>query len=1098
MAVDVGTARGYLDLDISGFLKNLKSAQDEADTQTKNMATKIGGNLESAGKKISSAGTTLTKTVTVPLVGIGTAGLKTATDFEASMSKVKAVSQATESEFEGLRNEAINLGADTAYSAIEVADGMSEMAKAGWNSQEILDGMSGVLDAAAASGEDLASVSTIVADAISGFGLEAKDATHVADLLSQAANAGTIDITDLGESYKYIAPVAQAYGMSIEDVTTSMLAMSKAGIKGSQAGTSLRTLLVNMAKPTDDMAFAMKQLGVSLYDEEGRVKDLNTILAELRRGTEGMTEEQKNLYLAQLAGKTGLAGLNAVLNLTQEEYDALSAEMANCDGVAQATAETMQDNLKSKAEQLGGALESLAITLADYVIPWLTDMVEKITGVIDKFTSLDEKTQKTIMIVAGIAAAIGPVLVVVGKFTTGIGSIITTMGKIPGAITKLQTGFSTFSTSAQAAISSISAPMVAVAAVVAVLVAAFKNLWDNNEQFRLRILVIWEEIKEVVGGFLQGIVDRVNALGFDFENITEVIKAIWDGFCQFLEPVFGGAFEQIKIVLETVLNAITGIFDVFIGIFTGDWEQVWTGVKEFFGSIWEGIKNSFDNSWRTIKGILDTVFEWFGGSWDDFWNGIKDFFTNIWESIVSFFKGGLDTAEDDSSGFISNVSRFFSELPGKIKEHITNTFAKVKEWGTNMLEKAKETGKGFLDGIVDFFKSVPTRISNFITSAWENVRKWGTDMLNKAKEVGKDFLGSIVSFFTEIPIKIGTFISDALKKVGTWVTDMLNKAGEIGDGFLGKIVEFFGSIPTKIGEFIGGALDKVKSWGDDMGKEGANAGSSMTDNVISSMGNLAAEVQKQTTAATNSLNTWVSAMGEKGTEAVEALIEAVTDEEDNVKASCKPIGKAIVDGVWAGMEENRYQFKKDVREYFADIVDEAKDELGINSPSKVAEEEIGWWLPLGVSSGFKKAMPKATSEMQTVFSKYLGKISSDNFGAGSSILSFVDTLKSTYSDIALWFENIEDRVTNSIYSMIQALTDFIYMGHNIYNADGTIGYVPFGGPVSGLKKKTQNGNVDDKKSGGGDTYNFYSPKPIDEIEAARQMKKTKRDIAEGF
>ncbi|MBO7288677.1 MAG: phage tail tape measure protein, partial [Clostridia bacterium] len=293
MAVDVGTARGYLDLDISGFLKNLKSAQDEADKQTKNIVTKIGGNLESAGKKMTSAGKSLTKYVTTPLVGVGVAGLKTATDFEASMSKVKAVSQATEDDFKDLRKEAINLGADTAYSATEVADAMTEMAKAGWNSEQILDGMSGVLDAAAASGEDLATVSTIVADAISGFGLEARDAAHIADLLSQAANAGTIDITDLGESFKYIAPVAQAYGMSIEDVTTAMLAMSKAGIKGSQAGTSLRTLLVNMAKPTDDMAAAMDALGVSLYDNQGKTKDLNTILAELREGTKGMTDEQK-------------------------------------------------------------------------------------------------------------------------------------------------------------------------------------------------------------------------------------------------------------------------------------------------------------------------------------------------------------------------------------------------------------------------------------------------------------------------------------------------------------------------------------------------------------------------------------------------------------------------------------------------------------------------------------------------------------------------------------------------------------------------------------------------------------------------------------
>ena len=228
MAVDAGSAVGYLDLDISGFLANLRTAQSEADKTTSNMATKIGNNISGIGKSLTSVGTTLTKNVTVPLTAISVAGLKVATDFEKGMSEVKAISGATGDEFDALREKAIELGADTAFSAGEVAEAMVEMAKAGWDSQQIIDGMSGVLAAAAASGEGLASVSTIVADAITGFGLAASDSTKVADLLTQAANSGTIGISDLGESFKYIAPVAGAMGLSIEDVTTALSAMSSA------------------------------------------------------------------------------------------------------------------------------------------------------------------------------------------------------------------------------------------------------------------------------------------------------------------------------------------------------------------------------------------------------------------------------------------------------------------------------------------------------------------------------------------------------------------------------------------------------------------------------------------------------------------------------------------------------------------------------------------------------------------------------------------------------------------------------------------------------------------------------------------------------
>ena len=245
MPVDVGPATGYLDLDISGYLTNLRTGQSEADRISQNTATKVGNNIAGIGKSMASVGSTLTRYVTVPLLGLGTAGLKVASDFDSAMSGVKAISGATGEEFDALRAKAVELGGSTSFTANEVAVAMTEMAKAGWDSQQILDGMSGVLDAAAASGEDLGTVSTIVADAMTGFGMEAKESARVADLLTQAANSGTININDLGESFKYIAPVASSMGLSIEDVTTALSAMSQSGIKGSQAGTSLSTMLTS-------------------------------------------------------------------------------------------------------------------------------------------------------------------------------------------------------------------------------------------------------------------------------------------------------------------------------------------------------------------------------------------------------------------------------------------------------------------------------------------------------------------------------------------------------------------------------------------------------------------------------------------------------------------------------------------------------------------------------------------------------------------------------------------------------------------------------------------------------------------------------------
>lgn len=394
-----------------------------------NTATYAGEKITAAGEKMSSIGNTLTVGVTLPLVALGTSALKVAVDFEQGMSNVQAISGATGGELEKLRDQAIDLGESTAFSSAEVAEAMTEMAKAGWDTQSILDGMSGVLDAAAASGEGLASVSTIVADSITGFGLAASDSARVADVLTYAANAGTIGIEDLGETFKYIAPVAKTLGFTIEDVTTATAAMSMAGIKGSLAGTSLRTTITNLVKPTKSMAGVMEDLGLSVTDSDGNFKSLEEIVTMLRTSFSGLTEEEKAHDAAILAGKEGMSGLLALLSTSQEEYDALSDAMENSAGVAKKTAEVMQDNLASKYEQFTGSLESMSIKFMDLVLPTLTKGTEAATGLIEKFSEMPEESKKSALAFAGIAAAAGPVTKVLGKTTEGLGKTITYLGE---------------------------------------------------------------------------------------------------------------------------------------------------------------------------------------------------------------------------------------------------------------------------------------------------------------------------------------------------------------------------------------------------------------------------------------------------------------------------------------------------------------------------------------------------------------------------------------------------------------------------------------------------------------------------------------------
>ena len=967
MAVDVGSAVGYLDLDISGFLAGLRSAQSEADTTSKNIATKIGNNITGIGKSMTSVGSTLTKSVTVPLLGIGTAGLKVASDFDSAMSGVKAISGATGEEFDALRAKAIELGGSTAFSANEVAEAMTEMAKAGWDSQQILDGMGGVLDAAAASGENLGTVSTIVADAITGFGIEAKESTRVADLLTQAANSGTIGINDLGESFKYIAPVAGSMGLSIEDVTTALSAMSMSGIKGSQAGTSLRGVLTRMVKPTDQVAAAMDELGIVLTNSDGTFKSLDQILSEMRGSFSGLTDEQKTYYAATLAGQEGMSGLLSLLNMSQEEYDEIAASMDNASGVAKETAEVMRDNLSADVEELMGSLESLAITLASLIVPALRDFVQWLTQLINKFTALSPETQKTILTIAGIAAAIGPVILVIGKLVTAVGSVVTAFGKIKGAI------------------AGISAPVVAVVAVIATLVAAFKHLWDTNEEFRNNIIGIWNEIKDTLSGFFDGIVERLNALGFDFENIMDVLKAAWDAFCSLLAPVFEGVFQNISNILKTVTGVLTGILDVFIGLFTGNWDQFLQGIKGIFESIWNGIVSWIQNIWNTIIGLLDAFLNLFGTnienvmtSISDFfqsvWNGIKSFFGNLWENLKSIVSTAIKAIQNTITNILNAIVTFWKNTWNGIKSTVSTIWNGIKSVVSGAINSVKGTIQSILGTIQNVWSNGWNTVKNTLNNAWEGIKTGVSNGIN-----------NVLSFIRELPGKIVS----ALGNTGS----LLVNAGK---------------------SIINGFLDGLKSaW----------------DNVTG----------------------WIGGIGD--------WIAEHKGPEDYDKKLLVPAGNWIMEGLGKGLGEGFEGVKDQVSGMGNDIV----------NSFDVSEIPVGFELET-------TKLPEA------------------------GVKTFKDTIKSVYNDVALWFESIEARINGSIQRMTESLAGLISQGRLIVNSDGTLGYIGYNGftKIPTSNDDNRYGGSDRDSRGGGDTFIFNSPKAIDEIEAARQMKQTKRDIAEGF
>ena len=633
--------------------------------------------LQDVGNKVEGVGKSLLP-VSAAVTGIGVAGLKAATDFEKAMSGVQAITGATGEEFEKLREAAIDLGATTAFSSGEVAEAMTEMAKAGWSTTQIIDGMAGVLDATAASGESLGTVATIVADAITGFGLSAKDSARVADLMTQAANSGTIGVSDLGESYKYVAPLAQSMGLSIEDVTTALSAMSMAGIKGSQAGTSLRTVLANMTKPSSTVAAAMDELNLSITNSDGSFKSLDEIITTMRTSFNGLTDDQKVYYATALAGKEGMSGLISLLNLTQEEYDALTASMNNCAGVAGETAAVMQDNLQSKVEQLGGALESLAIKLSEYVIPFLTGLVEKITAAIDAFTNMNPIVQKAVLVIGGILAVAGPILIVMGKIISAVGTIMTVVPKLAGVINTVKTAFATLNTTM------LANPIFLIIAAITALVAAFIYLWNTNEEFRQFLLDLWENIKEVAIAVWTAIKEF---FVYAWEAISNAAQTIWNGIKNF----FSAIWEGIKTIFTTVLNVISTIVTTYFNIYKTIVTTVFNAIKTVITTVLNAIKTVITTVWNIIKTVFTTVLNTIksvvSGAFNSMWNGIKNTVSGIVNTIktgfnnaVSFIKNLASSAFTWGADIINGIVNGIKSCIGKVKDAVTNVAETIRSF----------------------------------------------------------------------------------------------------------------------------------------------------------------------------------------------------------------------------------------------------------------------------------------------------------------------------------------------------------------------------------------------------------------------------------
>nr|DAH83512.1 MAG TPA: minor tail protein [Caudoviricetes sp.] len=881
MAVNMGTAVAYLELDSSKFQKGFKSAYNDLKVFGDKSAT-----AEQKFKGLSSAfatvGSTMSGSVTLPLAGVGAAALKVGTDFESAMSQVAATMGTTTDKIQNLSKFAQHMGATTAFSATQAAEGLNVLAQSGLTAEEQMQALPEVLNLAAAGNLSLADSSTYVVGTLKGFGKGMDEAKRVTDLVAKGATMANTDVRGLGTALSSSSATAKSYGQNMDSVTLSLLRLAEQNVTGEEAATALNRAMMDLYTPTSTAKKALDELGISVYDAQGNARDFNDVVDELNGKLSGMSEEEQNAYKNTIFTTYGLQAFNKMTVSSTDKVNEFKEGLKDANDSALKQAKTQLDNLKGDLTLFKSALEGAGIVISNVLIPNIRNFIQWLTNLVTKFNDLSEEQQNFIVKVGIVVAAIGPVLLILSKVATtvsrtiavfkifkttidsvktsielikaGYAGLATQMGGIPQIVANLSTGFS-----------GALLPILSVVAAIGTLVAMFVTLWKTNEEFRNNITETFNRIRGSFERFADGVVQRINDLGFNFESVTDVIKTAWETLCDIFAPVFEGAFKTISAVIDLTLNNILAIMDVFIGVFTGNWEQAIRGVKSWiigfidvFSRIGETILNTIgsigsellsllglDKAAEQFKEFFSQLGEWFGEIpyiVSDAVESIKMFFTetipNAFNSAVEAIQGFVDNVisfftETIPSAFntfvnetipntINAVLTWFNELPYKIGYAIGEMLGHIYLFGQSCIEWATTELPVIIDNIVQWFAQLPSRIWEWLLDTINKIIEWGINIVQSGTEAASNFLTNVIQWFSQLPSRVYQWISNTLSKVISWGSQLVQSGVQTASNFVSRFISFMQQLPSKVWSIVTQIPSKILALGSQMYSAGRN------------------------------------------------------------------------------------------------------------------------------------------------------------------------------------------------------------------------------------------------------------------------------------
>lgn len=854
-------------------------------------------------------------------------------NFTSTMSEVSAISGATGEDFEKLEACAREYGATTVFSASNAAEALKYMSLAGWDADQSTSALGGVLNLAAASGMELGAASDMVTDYLSAFAMEAGDAAYFADLLSYAQSHSNTTAEALGEAYKNCAANLNAAGQDVETVTSLLEGMANQGYKGSEAGTAMAAIMRDITNGMKDGAIKIGETSVAVMDAQGNFRDLTDILTEVEAATNGMGDAERAVALSSTFTADSTKGLNLILNEGMDNIAGYEEELRGASGSAEEMANIMNDNLSGDVAAMNSAFEELGLKIYDALESKLRAGVQFITnGVIPAIEWLGGHIPEVTIAVSGLGAVIAAM---------NWGTISSKIAMVKGALVKLA-----------AALGGVSLPAIAIIAVITAVALAFTNLWKNNEEFRNKITAIWDGIKAKFDEFGQGIVDRLNALGFEFEDITEVMKAVWDGFCEVLAPIFEGVFQQISNILNEALDILTGLFDIFAGIFTGDWDMVWQGVQEVFGAVWDFVVATFENWISTFTSLADTVLGWFGTDWETVWTNVKTFFSDTWNTISSFFSGILTGIKTFFTDTWNAIVSFFSGILSGIYSSVTGTMTEIHDTFTNIWDSIT----GFLSGAWETIKNIVTvgimAVKEIISAAFQIITLPFRFIWENCKD-------TVLSIWETIKSVIGEKIDAVKEKITTVTTAISNVASAAWNAISSTASSLWEGIKGTIGSKIDAAKEKVSTATSAITSVASSAWSSVSSTASSLWNTISSTVSSKISAASSAVSSATSTITSVASSAWSSVSSTASSQWESIRStissklsSAKSTVSSLMSGITSTMSSGLSSALSTVSGKFSSIystisskMSAARDAVGNAISALKSKFNFSWSLP---------------------------------------------------------------------------------------------------------------------------------------------------------